>query len=297
MLTGKITPQPSERWAIYRMICPIVDSATAASGLVSYFEFSQPNGPNKRLSADIALLNNNKPVWLIEAKKFGKKLDPGLIAPYLTDGVMGVVTNGNYWIFVICQKIYVAGPVLSEHGEAIFDIQTVIISLLSQTNEDAAASLACKTLSAWSGHIISKRPTVWTLNKGLGSREFAKKVIYNRLSDAVLEVLPLVVEGSPTELLLEELQQSGAEIPGGRIEVSKNRLVWWLQSGARAIRLNLKSRQIDMLASNRLIEAVGKTLIRASIKMHDKNYEMSVLRATEVDEVRSLVALFSKKIQ
>jgi hypothetical protein len=56
MLDNPIRPQPSERWAMYRLICPVVDKACDVSALEPYFEYSQPNGPNRRLFADIALM-------------------------------------------------------------------------------------------------------------------------------------------------------------------------------------------------------------------------------------------------
>lgn len=296
MLTAPLIPQPSERWAMYRLICPIVDAAALASGLVPYFELSQPNGPNKRLSADIALVSGDKPVWLVEAKKFTKRLDPGLIAPYLSPDVMGVVTNGNHWVFVLGDEVFVAGPVLSETGSPNAKHQEAIISVLSSTNLKVAAGLARKSLSRWSEYVVSRKPTVWTINKGLGTREFAERTIYQRLSDVLPIALSLVVENSATESLLEELEETGAEIPIGYLELSENRLVWWLRNGLRGIRLNLKSRQIDMLSSSALLDAVGRAHIQASLKMHDKNHDMYVVRATELDEIRSLVPLFSARV-
>lgn len=75
-----IRPQPSERWAMYRLICPVTDAASEINGLEAFYEYSQPNGPNKRLSADIAIVQGSRPVWLIEAKKFARKLHPGQVS-------------------------------------------------------------------------------------------------------------------------------------------------------------------------------------------------------------------------
>jgi hypothetical protein len=88
---------------MYRLICPVVDAACGISKLEPFFEYTRPNGPNKRLSADIALMGEDSqaPIWLIEAKKYDRKIDPGMIDPYLNPGAMGVVTNGNQWIFKV----------------------------------------------------------------------------------------------------------------------------------------------------------------------------------------------------
>jgi hypothetical protein len=254
--------------------------------VLPFFELSQPNGPNRRLTADIALVSGDKPIRLIEAKKFSKTLDPGYITHYLSKEVMGAVTNGNYWIFVLGQTSYVAGPILDEHGDPNQELQFHIISVLKQTNLKSAKNLAGKFFATWSANAPSIKPKVWSINKGLGTREYATKQTYERLSDALAEARAFVAENSPTEMLLEELQEMGSEIARGTLEVSENRLVWWLPNGKRAIRLNLKSRQIDMLALTELISLVGENTITASIKMHDKNRNISVIRATNIDEVR-----------
>ncbi len=95
-LNEVIRPQPSERWAMYRLICPVVDRACEISGLEPFFEYSQPNGPNRRLSADIALMRGDRPIWLVEAKRYSQRLHPDLVASHLREGLMGTVTNGNH---------------------------------------------------------------------------------------------------------------------------------------------------------------------------------------------------------
>lgn len=91
-------PQPSERWAMYRLIAPVVDHANAQLGLRVFFEYNQTSRHGTSQSVDIALLRDDEPVVLIEAKRADRKVSSEQIAKYLLDRTHGVVTNGNDWI-------------------------------------------------------------------------------------------------------------------------------------------------------------------------------------------------------
>ena len=78
--------------------------------------------------------------------------------------------------------------------------------------------------------------------------------------------------------------------------MSEKRLVWWLSDRRRGVRLDLNAHQVDMLALNALLDAAGRENIKATIKLHDKNHEMSVCRASTSPEIRSLAPVFSAAV-
>ena len=92
-------PQPSERWAMYRLIAPVVDYANQSMGLFPCFEYNQTSSHGTHQSVDIALLDDqDTPRVLIEAKRAGRKVSPEQIEKYLIHTTRGVVTNGFIWI-------------------------------------------------------------------------------------------------------------------------------------------------------------------------------------------------------
>ncbi|MEH6585220.1 MAG: hypothetical protein V7720_01615 [Halioglobus sp.] len=92
-------PQPSERWAMYRLITPVVDYANQSMGLNPYFEYNQTSSHGTHQSVDIALLDDtDTPRIFIEAKRADRKVSPEQIEKYLDISDRGVVTNGYIWI-------------------------------------------------------------------------------------------------------------------------------------------------------------------------------------------------------
>jgi hypothetical protein len=88
-LRNRSAPNPRRDGRCTGSYCRSLTSLAMRAGLEPFFEFSQPNGPNRRLSADIALVQGETPIWLIEAKRFTQNLHPDLIAPYLKSGCYG----------------------------------------------------------------------------------------------------------------------------------------------------------------------------------------------------------------
>jgi hypothetical protein len=93
-------PQASERWAMYRLITPIVDYANNSLKLKPYYEFNQNSSHGTHQSVDIALLDqNSNPVVLVEAKCWDRGISAEQIDKYLESGVRGVVHHGFIPIF------------------------------------------------------------------------------------------------------------------------------------------------------------------------------------------------------
>lgn len=93
--------QHSERWAMYRIITPVIDFACIGTSLHSRFEFNQTSAHGNSQSVDIALLEGKTPRVLVEAKRIGRSISYEQIEKYLELGVIGIVSNGIDWIF--CQ--------------------------------------------------------------------------------------------------------------------------------------------------------------------------------------------------
>ncbi len=289
--------QPAERWVMYRLVMPIVDEACALNGLESYFEYFKPNGPNRRLSVDIALVDGNeRPIWMIEAKKISRTLNPGFVTPYLTRGEMGVVSNGEYWVFCIDGETTTVGPILDADGYIIpNEVDRIVSTLFQVTPSDAKAALnGWKT--GWSGYNIENKQNVWRLGKGTVERVFAKKMKTDSLQEAVGAILATstaIKPETPLEKFLLMLQERDIEIPEGYIEFSVSRLVWRLADGRRGFRILLSGKQLEMLIHSDIVGSVGEERITAQAKMHDKNDKMILYKASTDAELASLLAIFT----
>lgn len=103
-------PQPSERWAMYRLIAPIVDYANGSLRLTPYFEFNQTSRHRT---------HHSHPQVLIEAKRLDRPITPEQIDKYLEGNVRGIVSNGVLWVLCranahACLEIYVEGELQTD---------------------------------------------------------------------------------------------------------------------------------------------------------------------------------------
>ncbi|AUA55411.1 Uncharacterised protein [Achromobacter spanius] len=166
------------------------------------------------MSADIAIVQGSRPVWLIEAKKFARKLHPDLIDCYLKPGMMGVVTNGNHWIFLVRGKHVVYGPMVLPDGQVDAAVRARVTRMLACISEDEAFGLENGWREDWLGIVAVKSPKIWYMNKATGSREFAEKLHFDTLGEAARAALKHAKHGTSTALLLEELLAAEMEIRG-----------------------------------------------------------------------------------
>ncbi len=294
-LSRIVRPQPSERWAMYRLICPVVDAACNKSRLEPFFEYSQPNGPNKRLSADIALMHDGlqTPVWIIEAKKYGRRIDPGMIDPYLNPGAMGVVTNGNQWVFKIAGKYLSIGPLLRPDGRIDPPTFEKLVAMISTVDEKSALALSDRWVATWQQMSKPSGPAVWKVSGGMGSRAYHPKTRYETLAEAAVAARGQTPSETLAAAFLDRVISSEIRASCGFFEVSQARLIWWIEERMRGLRLNLSGQHLELLVDNTLLDGLGRGNIRASIKMHDKNIRMSLLKAGIQDELVGLHKLFS----
>ena len=92
-------PQPSERWALYRLIAPVIDYANRDLGLKVYFEFPQNSRHGSSQSLDVALLTGHGECHLLlEAKRVARDISIEQISKYLLTDCRAIVTNGGGWL-------------------------------------------------------------------------------------------------------------------------------------------------------------------------------------------------------
>jgi len=297
-LPDEMEPQASEKWALYRIICPIVDTSCHFSGLEPYFEYPQPTGPNSVIKVDIALLTEQKkPIWYIEAKKFARPIHRAMIEGYLRDDLMGVVSNGNNWIFVIMGKAFTVGPILDNSNKPIDAEIDRIIRLLS-----------CKSIKQLLGlgdfkeetPLLVKNVNASTVHRqsaGKGKRLYAEKTTYTELAPALQQACKASIPDSMTALYLHKLMDSGLQISGGFLEVSEKRLIWWRAKSDRLVRIDLTSKQLSVLIAREIIDWIGIAKISARLKIHDKNTNMMQSFANTPLKVESLLPVFQYPIK
>ncbi|KQS87547.1 MULTISPECIES: hypothetical protein [unclassified Rhizobium] len=293
-LTKVFRPQPSERWAMYRLVCPVVDAACEVSFLEPFFEYPQPNGPNKRLSADIALMAEGRqtPIWLVEAKKFGKQVHPGMIDPYLNPGAMGCVTNGNQWIFKIAGRYLSIGPLLRLDGQMDESVYRRLVTLIATVDEGSALVLSDEWTDTWTMKAKAAAPSIWKVSGDKGTRAYQEKIRYETLQEAAVAARAYAMSGTLVADMLDQIIDAGLQAPVGWFEVNQARIIWWVKHKMRGARLKLTGRHIEMLVDNVILDRIGRQNVKASIKMHDKNMQMSMLKAGLADELAGLVSVF-----
>lgn len=86
---------------MYRLIAPVVDYANTTLGYRAYFEFNQTSAHKTSQSVDIALLDGDQPVVLVEAKRLDRRIGAEQISKYLTAGSRGLVSNGVTWVMCL----------------------------------------------------------------------------------------------------------------------------------------------------------------------------------------------------
>jgi hypothetical protein len=77
-----LQPQKSERWTTYCLIAPVVTAALQDTELSMYYEWNQVSQHGTTQSVDIAVLDQGNPVVLVEAKRFDRQIDAGMIQKY-----------------------------------------------------------------------------------------------------------------------------------------------------------------------------------------------------------------------
>lgn len=73
----------------------------------------------------------------------------------------------------------------------------------------------------------------------------------------------------------------------------EQRLTWWRGGTDRLCRINLESKQLDVLVAQEIVDWIGETSIVARLKSHDSNALMREAFARNPSEANALVRVFA----
>lgn len=276
-------PQPSERWAMYRLINPVMDYANQALGLIPYFEYNQTSSHGTHQSVDIALLDRDEhPIVFIEAKRADRKVSPEQIEKYLDSTDRGIVTNGYIW--VLC-----------------FDGQHEAVTLYHRTLDDDALS---KVIGFIQGSFTIAGKTNTTDDVYINPvkpRKIVNKVKISRPSHAVTvsssqnEFVSFIADKQArpeNELaLLNAISDTlgTAEMPVAlRIETRKTRVSFFDErlprNDKRLARIELGKAQPDLLVRTWIVETHPELTDIAPTTIHDKGAHMRRFRLSNEEQ-------------
>lgn len=270
---------------MYRLIAPIVDFANTSINLEPYFEFNQTSAHRTSQSVDIALLDNEKPVVMIEAKRANKNIAPEHIEKYLEDGVRGVVSNGFDWI--LCYNNF-------------HIVHSIWNGDMNQINTSALKSIinfirGKESYSAdWfqgQKHVVSNIkpviPVKLTKAVRLPNTVTAPKSIEECRSEA-----SKLSRATPEDLafldsLIDSLNQMYGELPlGCRFEFRSSRVSFFNESASesstRVGRIELGKKNPDIIVLTRLVAFANRLNSIAPPRPHDKGPHMRRYRLPDI---------------
>lgn len=294
-------PQRSERWAMYRLIVPVVDFANSTLGLNVHFEFCQPSSHGTYQSVDIALLDGHLPRVLVEAKRVDRRLAAEQISKYLSPGERGLVSNGVHWI--LCDAGESKAVTLRSPSDGRVDIDALreIVSFIrgekrnatGWTSDSSYIDPVVKPLALRSrelGRRTSNLVTAVTDTEALG------KAVSEQASASMLDAVFLTA-------LASRFDESGGLPAHLRCEVRSSRVVFFDTASAtgRLVRIELGKRQPDVLVRTALVGANSELSQIAPAVPHDKGPHMRRYRlasqAQAIEFGRALARALSGRLR
>lgn len=283
-----IRAQKSERWAMYRLIAPVVDFANRKNNLMDYFEYNQTSVHGAPQSIDIALLKNDLPLVAVEAKRVDRTLSSGQITKYLEDGVRGAVTNGIDWILCWNGK-YKAVPLLDTATKKV--IEKNILEVISFISLDA-----CDT-SDWSTTQQEVAPWIrpYTIEKkrlALHKENDKEIIAATGLLKARFAENPAIsdLERVFLDSMCEEFERQGGKRASLRVEFRSSRLSFFDESSAsnhkRVFRIEFGKKHPDILILAEIVNHNPELSETAVPFEHDKGSHMSRFRLSEVTQAK-----------
>jgi hypothetical protein len=281
------SPQKSERWAMYRLINPVVDFANSKMGLEGYFEFNQTSTHGTSQSVDIALLDDGVPVVLIEAKRAVRRISAEQIGKYLSDDVRGIVSNGYNWILCLEGESKQLSIWDEAKGKCIRESLTEITDFI-QTGKSEGSEW-CTSSSYMPPSVKPSKPS-----KQIKATRKNKLVT---VADSVEHCQPLI-SGHPKATVLEvaflesmiaSVQNSMKRIPTNcRVEFRESRVSFFNDElpgrSKRAGRIELGKKQPDILVLTSLVEEYGHISKIATPEPADKGPHMRRFRLSSIEQ-------------
>lgn len=274
------SPQKSERWAMYRLIVPVIDFANSTLGMQTYFEFNQTSTHGTSQSVDVALLDDRGPRVMVEAKRIDRRIAAEQISKYLTPEVRGLVANGVHWVLChdgMSKAVSVRRPV---DGLVAADALDEIVAFIrGEVLSD----------SGWSTDQKYMDPVVrpQKLRKESSARRVSNPVQAATDIDAMrCEVTGLSNTSELEKLFLESMANQFEEqggLPGHlRCEIRSSRVAFFdgrIPTGSKRVaRIELGKNNPDVLVLTELAGSDTKLSKIAPATPHDKGPHMRRFR-------------------
>lgn len=273
--------QKSERWAMYRLIVPIVDFANSTLKLTPYFEFNQTSAHGTSQSVDIALLYGDTPVSMIEAKRVDRSIGADQIDKYLVEDVRGIVSNGVNWILCLNGQSK-ALCIWDEETQKVNeeDVEEIVDFLFGSKPLSADWSRNREYIAAPIKPIKPKKPI-----KAL--RRSNPKCVAVKAGQCLIEVRNLSkateLELAFLEALVRSVSDHHGDIPSrSRFEFRSSRVSFFDESQStptkRTGRIELGKRHPDILVLTEIVNASPSLSKIAPPAPHDKGPHMRRFR-------------------
>lgn len=271
---------------MYRLIAPVVDFANSTLGYEAYFEFNQTSAHGTSQSVDIALLHNQVPRVIIEAKRVDRRIAAEQISKYLVPGVRGLVTNGVHWV-------------MCANGES------KTVSVCSPTDRKVTIESLSEVIAFIRGEdLISPG---WSIDQGyvdpiIKSNRPHKEIRARRVSNLVnavenINAMRLAFADLPRasdldniflETLLVKFEEHGQLPLHLRCEVRASRVVFFDNRTARRrmARIELGKVQPDILILTELVGLNHRFSKIALAVPHDKGQHMRRFRLSDASQAK-----------
>lgn len=288
---------------MYRLIMPVIDYANENIGFTTYFEYNQTSSHETYQSVDIALLENQVPKLMIEAKRLSRRVSAEQISKYLfgNEKLRGIVSNGETWILCIGKK----NKAINIFPNSLISQEGIneIVSFIKGEELD---------IRDWKEEPIysSSRATQVNQIKRRKAKRHSNKI--NRIND--LEDLNRQIKLTHTlseldELLLksfseifEHIERSGNDL---RCEFRSSRLSFFCDSkeklerfkvkgSKRIARIEFGKKQPDILILSNLVSLKPELSKVVSPTPHDKGPQMRRFRLKDSEQTEAFGALISK---
>ena len=292
-------PQSSERWAMYRLIIPIVDLANSRLDLTPHFEFGQTSAHGTSQSVDIALLDGDTPIAMIEAKRAGRRIGSDQISKYLPAGVRGIVTDGFYWI--LCLN-HLSRPLSLWDAESktmnVHAVREIVSFIRGTTQPDENWSNSTQYVDA-------------VVRPDKPSKERTAVRRSNMAQPAVSlghceELLSELVKATDSERvflrsLFISMRQSLGEIPiGCEVQFRSSRVVFFKKATStpskRVGRIDLGKTHPDILVSAEIVDNTPELDGISSSSPHDKGPHMRRFRLATTQQCKQYGATLGRVI-
>lgn len=284
-------PQKSERWAMYRLITPIVDYANSILGLVPYFEFNQTSLHGTSQSVDIALLDNLVPRVMIEAKRVDRSIAAEQIAKYLKADVRGIVTNGFAWVMCLNGENKVIK--LCEDNlrkVSINNLNEIIAFIRSEERVNFGWGTEQK-------HIVSIIKPQRPQKEISATRVNNPVIVVTDINVMRCEVAKLstasVLDNIFLLNLLDHFEKYGGIPEHLRCEIRTSRVVFFDSRNnkqRRIARIELGKQQSDVLVLTKLVESMPRLLQIVPCQPHDKGPHMKRFRLSEKSQTKKFAS-------